>query len=246
MALDPTLAEVHYSQALVVYYFEPHWREAETHLRRALAINPRLAMARAYLAMVLASDYRFDEAMVEFEAARAADPLSPFIHYLVGAAAIVVGRFEAALECGHRVLGLQPDSIQAHWLMALALSRLGQHAEAIVAGERLVTLSRAPFYIGILGVAYAHGGRPDDAVRLRAELEERQSRGEYVAPAAVLYIAVALGDAARVRDALRSCVADQTPPLTIQVACRVTLDAMRTDPEIDRLVNLLYGMAAPV
>lgn len=39
VALDPSLAEVHYSQALVPYYFDRHWRAAETHLRRALAIN---------------------------------------------------------------------------------------------------------------------------------------------------------------------------------------------------------------
>jgi serine/threonine-protein kinase len=240
MALDPTLAEVHYSQALVAYYFERQWRKAETHLRQALAINPRLAMARAYLAILLGSHNRFDEAQVELEAARAAEPLSPFIHYLAAAAAVTAGRVEAAVECAQRVLDLQPDSLQGYWLLSVALSRLGQHAEAIAAAERVVTLSREPLYIGILGGAYAYAGRGDDAARLAAELVDRRSRGEYVTPAAGLTIAVALGDAGAVREALEGCVADQTPPLTIQVACPVTLDAMRSDPEIDRLVRILY------
>jgi tetratricopeptide (TPR) repeat protein len=95
MALDPSLAEVHYSQALVTYFFERHWRAAESHLRRALSINPRLAMAQAYLGLVLASDYRFDEALVEIDRAQDIDPLSPFIHFLAAAVLFMAGRFDA-------------------------------------------------------------------------------------------------------------------------------------------------------
>src|SRR5262245_26085795 len=91
MELDPSLAEVHYSQALAIYYFDRHWRGAEAHLRRALAINPQLAMAQGYLAIILASDYRYEEALLESQRALALDPYSAFVHYLAAAALGVSG-----------------------------------------------------------------------------------------------------------------------------------------------------------
>ena len=131
------------------------------------------------------------------------------------------------------------------WPLALSLSRLERHDEAIAAAERVVTLSRLPFYVGVLGGAYAYAGRADDARRLRVELEERGSRGEYVTPAAVLTLAVALHDMDGVRSALRACIADETPPLTVQCVCGANLDAMRGDAEIDRLLDELYDGARP-
>ena len=245
LALDPSLAEVHYSKALVVYYFDRHWRGAEQHMRRALAINPRLAMAQAYLGLVLASDYRFDEALSEVTQAQAIDPLSPFIHYLVATVTFAAGRFEATVAASHRVLELQPDALMGLWPLALAQSCLGRHDEAIAAAERAVTLSRAPFYVGILGGAYASAGRREDARRLHGELQERSARGEYVSPATSLPIEVTLGDLDGVRTALRACVADQTPPLTVQVLSGVRLDALRSDADIDRLLDRIYDGARP-
>jgi tetratricopeptide (TPR) repeat protein len=177
--------------------------------------------------------------------ARAIDPLSPFVHFLAAAVLFMAGRFAAAVASCERVLELQSDSLIALWPLALSLSRLGRHDEAIAAAERLVALSRAPFYVGILGGAYAYAGRLDDARQVRRELDERRSRGEYVSPVAVLTIAVALRDLDGVRDALRACIADETPSLTIQSGCGVNLDAMRTDAEVDRLLDQLHDGARP-
>jgi adenylate cyclase len=162
MALDPSLAEVHYSQALVTYFFERHWRAAESHLRRALSINPRLAMAQAYLGLVLASDYQFDEALVEIDRAQDIDPLSPFIHFLAA----------AVPYCLWRVVSTP-------------------------------------------------------------------------SPTAPLAIQVALHDVDAVRESLRACIADEAPLLTLQAWSGPELDALRTDPEIDRLLDQLYDGARP-
>ena len=77
------------------------------------------------------------------------------------------------------------------------------------------------------------------------ELEERGSRGEYVTPAASLAIHVALQDVGAVRAALGACIDDETPPLTLQCTSGPELDALRTDPEINRLLDQLYNGARP-
>jgi tetratricopeptide (TPR) repeat protein len=245
MALDPSLAEVHYSQAIVTYYLDRNWRGAIPHLQRALAINPRLSIAQAYMALVLATDYRFDEAMAERDAALALDPLSPFIHYLCATAAMVAGRIDDVIAGCERVLELQPDSLLGYWPLALSLSQRGRHEEAIAAAERAVVLSRSPFYVGVLGSVYAAAGRVADAEQLRRELDERHARGEYVSPSSPLVIAVALNDLDRVRAEIRRCIEDETPPLTVMATSRAGLDALRGDPEIDRLLDVLYDGARP-
>jgi hypothetical protein len=127
----------------------------------------------------------------------------------------------------------------------LNLSGLGRPEEAIATGERMIKLSRAPFYVGVLGIAYARGGRGDDARQLLSELEERQARGEYVSPAAVLMIHVGLQDIESTRRVLEACLDDETPPLSIQSTAGPLLDAMRGDTEIDRLLDVLYDGARP-
>jgi len=108
-----------------------------------------------------------------------------------------------------------------------------------------VTLSRAPFYVGVLGSAYGFSGRYEEALQLQRELDERQARGEYVPPITSLMIAVARDDRDGIRMALGRCVDDATPPLTILATCRTELDALREDAEIDRMLDVLYDGARP-
>ena len=58
-------------------------------------------------------------------------------------------------------------------------------------------------------------------------------------------IHVGLQDVEAVRRSLQACLDDETPTLSIQVASRQLLDGMRDDPEIDRLLDVLYDGARP-
>jgi hypothetical protein len=105
----------------------------------------------------------------------------------------------------------------------------------------LVTLSRAPFFVGLLGFGYARVGRLDDANRLLHELEDRGSRGEYVPAFAPLAIYVGQGDLPAIRRTLGKALAEGTPPLTLYVTSGRFLEARRSDPEINRMLFDLYG-----
>jgi serine/threonine-protein kinase len=241
VTLEPELPEVHFAQALYAFYFERHWREGIDHLRRAIAINPRYAIAHVYLGAFFACDGRVDETVAACERAYALEPLSPIVLFLQSASLSTVGRrFDDAEATARRLLDLQPDALVACWPLTLALLGLGRFDEAVGASERLLTLSRASIYMGLAGLAYAKADRIGDARRLLGELDERAIRGEYIAPFGPLAINVGLGDTSEVRRLLEACVADRTPPLSIAVTSSLHLDAYRADPEINRLLNAIF------
>ena len=240
MALDPSLAETNFSQAVYLFFFERTWPDCEKFLRRAISINPRMVDAPAYLGMTLACRGRVDEALEEARLVLDIDPLSPFSHFLAAAVFCLIERFDLMEEAARRVLDLQSDAMSGLWTLVVALCSLDRAAEAVPFAERAVLLSRAPFYLGQLGLVYARIGRHGDARRLVDELEDRASRGEYISPIAPLSINVGLGDEAGIRTALAACVADSVPFPSIGLACGGLLNAYRnTDPEISRLYEAL-------
>jgi hypothetical protein len=93
----------------------------------------------------------------------------------------------------------------------------------------------------MLGLAYGRGGRRDEANRLLQELEDRGSRGEYIPAFAPLTILTGLGDLPAIRQALAATVTETAPPLTLRNTAGDFLEALRSDPEIDRLVREVYG-----
>jgi len=80
MALAPELSEVNFSRAVFAFYFERAWREAGTHFRKAIAINPRSSIAEAYYGLFLATEGNEEDAVTHSTRACQMDPLSPSIH----------------------------------------------------------------------------------------------------------------------------------------------------------------------
>jgi hypothetical protein len=144
-----------------------------------------------------------------------------------------------------RALELQPDSFGPRWPETVALVASGRHEEAIAAGERVVARTRAPVYIGVLGMIYACAGRVADARRLVQELDERQSRGEYIVPVARLSACLGLRDGPGIRAALAACSDGGAAPFSVVATNRWLLDTHRDDPEIDRLLDQLHDGARP-
>jgi len=242
VALDPSAPEVNFSRALYAFYFEPgNWRTAYPYIEKVLAAGPRIAGAVGYAAVVLAMDGRAAEAMAKATFACDLDPLSPYIHYLAATAYNTLGRFQEAEQEATKVLELQPDTITGLWIRAVALCGLERYAEARAAGERVVSMNRAPIFVGLLALVAGLEGRAAEVQRLRDELSERQTRGEYVSPIGELSAAVGLGDQASVREALRACVADRIAPLTVAVIVGYWLNRLRSDPELDALCGQVLG-----
>ena len=240
MALAPDLGEVQFAQALHVLYFDEHWRASEPFFTRAVELNPRWSLARAFHGVALAGMYRLDEARVEAAAAIELDPLSPFIYGAAGMAYFAGGDVAAAEKAARRAHELQPDFLMGVWLLAIALDDRGQLAEAASLMEQTTALSRTPIFVSMLGKIYALQGKPDACARIEAELDERRARGEYIPRACDVMIAVGRRDVAALRAALRACVEEKTCWLTVRMGPGPLLETFRSDAEVNALLDRIY------
>ena len=240
-ALAPELWEVNFSRGLYTFYFVSNWRESGPHFQRALDINPRSSIVQAYLGIFLAMDRRPEEAIAHATLACELDPLSPFIHGLAACAYHVIKRPEMAFQYARQSLKLQPDFLFGLWIKGLALCTLLRHAEAIETLEKVLVISRAPMFMGLLGAAYARAGRAGDAIRLLNELEDRGSRGEFVPASTILATHASLGEIGAIRKTLTLTLAESTPAFTPFLTGASSLDEFRSDPEINRMLVQLFG-----
>jgi Tfp pilus assembly protein PilF len=246
LALDPTLSEAHFSKALYTFFFEPHWRTARRHFLEAITLNPRVALFEAYFGLFLATEYELGEAQRRIDRAIEMDPHSSLVHFLAASAACAIDDADRAERHATRALELQPASLGPRWPLTVAYLRSGRLDEAVAAAEQVAVRTRAPIYIGVLGMVYARAGRIADARRLADELDERESRGEYIVPVARLSIQLGLADLAGVKAALAVCVEGSgAAPFSVVSTNRWLLESYRGDAEIDRLLDRLHDGARP-
>ncbi|HEY8550886.1 MAG TPA: tetratricopeptide repeat protein, partial [Vicinamibacterales bacterium] len=245
LALEPDLPEARFSKALYTFYFDQHWRAARVDFEEALRATPESATFEAYYGLFLATEYRYAEARRHLERALDLDPHSSLIHFLAACSACTMGDAEGAVRHASRALALQPDALGPRWPQTVGLLMAGRNDEALAAGEQVIARTRAPIYIGVLGMVYGRLGRMADARALVTELREREGRGEYIVPAAWLSLALGLEDLPRVREALAGCVDGAVAPFSVVSTSRWLLDPLRTDAEIDALLDRLLDGAKP-
>jgi serine/threonine-protein kinase len=239
VTLAPNLWETNYSRGLHIFTFDRAWRRAQPYFEDAAAMNPKSALAQTYLGLFLAMVGDADRAIAQIDLGRQLDPLSPLSHTFAATSLTILGRLEAAETVARQAIELQPDSVHALFVLGRVVCRIGRSEEAVPYLERAVQLSRAPFYLGVLGDGLARAGRADEARRLLAELDERGSRGEFIPPLARLQINSGLGDIGAIRTSFAAAIELWTPPLPIRFT--VDLQPFRTDPEVDRLYIELFG-----
>jgi Tfp pilus assembly protein PilF len=159
LALDPRLPEAHFSRALYTFYFERHWRSARRHFADALDLSPRTALFEAYFGIFLATEYEYLDARQRLDLALELDPHSSVVHFLAASAACLMGDAPAAARHASLALELQPESLGPRWPQTVALLMAGRHDEALAAAEQVVARTRAPIYLGVLGMVYGRAGR---------------------------------------------------------------------------------------
>jgi serine/threonine protein kinase/Tfp pilus assembly protein PilF len=240
VSLAPELWEVQFSRGFYHFYFEPDWRSAGAYFEQAVSMSPRSSLAQMYYGLFLGTG-RLDGAKAATLRACQLDPLSPFIHAVSSVTMLIAGHVDESVRLGERALELQPDFLPALWPLGLALSHGERHDEAIAALERAVTLSRAPLYVGLLGLALARAGQVEAPRGLLRELHERAERGEYVPAITVLPIHLGLGDVDGTRRELVRAMDECTPPLSLAASFGPFIGPLRVDAEIDRLVKAALG-----
>ena len=237
--LDPTLAAVHLFRAQYKIYVGSEWGSAGDDLREALRRAPQDALAHLYLG--LWCGMRGDRPARDAAISRAVelDPLSPFLHAIAGLAHTATSDHEDAIALTAKGLVLDPNSIPTLWVSSAALAHAGRFDEAARHAAHGVDLAqRGAILLSTLGYVLGKAGRREEALAIRAELEERATR-EYIGPIALLHVDVGLGDEALIGESLRRNLEAETGPGPVCVVIPQDLDRLLDHPRLGALVRRL-------
>ena len=234
LELDPQSVEAHLRMAYL-HRIQWQWAEAETEARRALELNPNNAAAQDEFAHWLAIQGRTEEAVTWVRRSRDLDPFE------VSAAEVtwilfLAHRFPEAVEESRSGVAVQPDDPGILWDLGYSLIANGQPEAAIPSLEKGFAISdRSPGIAGVLIRAYAHAGRRADALRLLAELKQRQKSG-YIPSAAFVNAYLGLGDTEQALAALEQGYKEHSNILQF-LKVHPHFDPLRSDPRFQDLLR---------
>ena len=170
LKLDPSMAEAVGVLAEVAYYYEWDWAKAEELFKRALELNPSLAMTHYHYAWYLAVFDRQEEAIAEHKLARDLDPLRALNTGWLGQLYNYVGRYDEAIVEAKKAIELDPKFWPSYQVMRLAYSRKGMHEEAIAAAKGLIDLLPRRGNAHLI-MAYVSAGQVEKALAIAPKLE---------------------------------------------------------------------------
>ena len=149
-------------------YVFPNRPESLVVLRRALEVDPKEATAHFLLGSLHLSGGRTDEALAEWERARALDPTIPVLHRNIGFTHLYArGAPEDALRAFEEGMAADPENVELYEGADQALTLVGRPAEDRIAALRRYPASPLPSRLVYkLALALAEAGRFAEAEAL--------------------------------------------------------------------------------
>ena len=243
--LDDTLAEAHASLAWSSFIYDWDWDGAVREFRRAIELDHRYAPAHQWYAFMLASQGRFDEALLEAHTAQENDPSSVSVRRSLGYCYFYARKYEQARYHLDRAIAMNPTAEESYRIQGLILTLQKQFPAA----ERVLreALALAPecgsSTKATLAYSLAAAGDTSYARQLAAELEERL-KSEYVSPVEQALVYIALGDKQRALDWTERAI-DERRGWVAYLLVHPIVDSLRGEPRFDALVQRMkFGAPA--
>jgi TolB-like protein/Tfp pilus assembly protein PilF len=235
--MDPGLAEAHASLAWATMWYDYDFLAAEREFERSIELNPRYATAHHWFGWCLAAMGRYEEGYTELKRAIRLEPHSSFIHATLGFVYFFARRYyDEAIGQYEKALELDPNVGQAHAGLGCAYLCKSMHEPAIAAMRKGVQLSQgAPFFVALLGEAYAAAGYVNEAQKILEQLKEL-AKHRYVAPYFVGWICAALGEKDEALHWLETAYRERTA-FMILLRTDPLLDSLRPDPSFQDLLR---------
>lgn len=232
---DDSLAEAHATLGYISHY-DWDWATAEREFRRAIDLNPNLALAHVWYANYLASTKHLDRAVGEVQRAEQLDPFSLVVVTNLGWTLAYARRPNDAIAAYHRALALDPNYVQARWRLAGELAEIGRFDEAIAETRKVVEMtSRSPSTLAGLAQVYADAGRRTEAVTMLDGLL-KLSGSQYVSPVSIYAIYFRLGDADKGFEWLDRAIEERSNGVAY-VAVDSFMDRVRDDPRYRHVLD---------
>ena len=123
LATDPGSVPARVNLGLACYWQHKN-REAVSELRRALEASPREFSARLFLGLSYLDLGEYDHAQRTLEEAARIKDMDPLLFWALGSLAMIHGDANSAVAFLERSVALDPNNVQAVWLLGQAYARL--------------------------------------------------------------------------------------------------------------------------
>lgn len=184
LALDERQPRIHHALA-EAYRVTGRFPEAETHLRRAIEINPAYQGARLSLSALYVQMERYEDAIRESQrlVAEATFPAPWRALTNIGWAQLSLGRSAEARETLSQALAMRPDYWPALLNLGILESKAGRRAEAIDSFSKVLAARPGPSAEAEtnyrMAEIYVSLGDRDRALAHLSTVLERQPAGEW-------------------------------------------------------------------
>ena len=153
-------------------------KDAAAAFRRALQLDPGLALARINLGIALFNMPDLPAAQKELQAAIAAAPSAPQPHYVLGLAAKSQNKAAEAIASFQKVLQLDPNDVGANVNLGQLYAQQRKYPEAIAVLRTAVAME--PYNATALynlGTSLIRAGQREEGQRVVAQFQELRQRG---------------------------------------------------------------------
>lgn len=238
LELDSTLAEVHYTLAVIRTWVYWDWEGAETEFRTAIDLNPNYAEARAYYSHLLNILGRPKEAMLQIERALDVDPFNSLFQALYGMDLMYARRYDDAIGLLRKTLENSPNDLVALSTLRSALHMKHLDTEALEVWKQSYAARDDREAEEALARGFEEGGY-SGALRRVAETLAARSKTTYVSPWQIGTLYTRAGKKDEALDWLEKAylARDQNMPY---LGVDPIFDTLRDDPRYQGLLRKMH------
>ncbi len=243
LALDSSLAEVHYMLALVMMNgcMEWNWEVTEREFRKTIELNPNFAEARLHYAHHLNIQGRPEEAEIQAEKAMEIEPFNPFIQVVYAMHLNLVRKPEESIKVLNSLLATEPNNYFALSTLRSSYHNLKSYDDALEAWEKSFASRGDKEAIEALKHGNQEGGYCIALQRI-AELLIARSVTSFITPWQIATLYTRAGTNHEALDWLEKACHDQDANMPY-ISADPIFDELRDDP---RFGKLLKKMKLPV
>ena len=174
LELDGSVPEAHMALGVVKAFYDWDFAGAEEAFKRALGLNPNLAIAHDWYGWYLLWFRRWDEATAELRQAVGLDPVSIIVGADLGWVLLHAGRWDEAIGQARKIFELDPSNAFALAILGWAYIGKGMYKDALTTFEKVVEAhGRDPSALKSLAVACALTGDTARALKLLGKIKEK-------------------------------------------------------------------------
>jgi len=233
LSLDNTLAEAYLALAMTSVYGDWDRETAETSYKRALELNPSLALAYNHYSWFLLLQGKDNEALAALYHAQELDPLEALYPAWQAMMFNWLERYDEAIIEANKSLELVPNFPVGLYALGCAYAAKGMYEDAITAHQKAGAISLD--WKWSLGQTYALAGQREEALAIATELENQPKRW-YTWGLAEIY--TALGDKDKAFYWLEEAF-KQRHPYIQWIRKNPCFKPLRKDPRFEDLANRL-------